>query len=141
VKPNSSLLMVGTVALVPPTLSFAIVLVVVPYSVASLQVIPSSPSSFRLLLSADQQKELRKVQSEAMPQILAVLTPSQQAQLEAKLARGLLLWQELAILNLSKAQQSEIRSIIKSQRLKIFKQLTPDQRRQLGRSVPAQLLQ
>ncbi len=140
-KPNSSLLMVGTVALVPPTLSFAIVLIVVPYSVASLQAIPSSSNSFQLLLSADQQKELRKVQSETQPQILAVLTPSQQAQLEAKLAQGLLLWQGLAILDLSETQQSEIRSITKSQRLKIFKQLTPDQRRQLGRSLPTQLFQ
>jgi hypothetical protein len=141
VKPNSDLLMVGTVALVPPTLSFAICLVVMPYSVTSFQEIPSDPNCFQLLLSVNQQKELRKIQSNAKPKILAVLNPDQQEQMNAKLSQGLLLWQGLVILDLSEVQQSEIQCIIKSQRLAIFKQLTPDQRRHLGRSLPKQLLQ
>jgi uncharacterized membrane protein len=140
VNPNSNLLMVGTVALVPPTLSFAILLVVMPYSVASLQAMPDDPDFFRLSISVDQQKELQQIHVETQPRILAVLTPTQRTQMDTTLAQGQLLWQGLAILDLSEAQQSEIRGIIKSQRLKIFKQLTPDQRRQLGRSLPTPLL-
>jgi hypothetical protein len=141
VKSNSSLLVVGTVALVSPTLTFAIFLVVIPCVAASFQAMPSYSDSFRLSISADQQKEFQNIQLETKPKILAVLTPSQQAQLDEKLAQGQLLWQGLAVLDLSEAQQSEVQSVIKSQRLKIFKQLTPDQRRQLGRSLPTQLFQ
>jgi hypothetical protein len=141
VKPHSSLLMAGTVALVPPTLSFAIVLVVVPYSVASLQVIPSCSNFSCLSLSVNQHKEIQKIQSETITQVWTVLTQSQQEQLDEKLAQGQNLWQGLAILDLSEAQQSLVKSIMKSQRLKMFKLLTPDQRQQLGRNLPAQLLQ
>lgn len=139
-KPNSSSLMVGTVALVPPTLSFTIFLAIVPYSVTSLQTIPSGSDSLRLLLSVVQQKKLQKIYSEMKPQVLAVLNPSQQGQLDATLAQGQNLWQGLAILDLSEIQQSRVRGIMKSQRLKIFKLLTPNQRRQLGHSLPAQIL-
>jgi hypothetical protein len=141
VKPNSSLLMVGTVALVPPTLSFAIFLAIVPYSVASLEAISSGSDPFQFLLSVDQQKKLQKLHAEMKPQVLAILHPNQQAQLETTLTQGQNLWEGLAILNLSEIQKSRVQGIMKSQRLKIFKLLTPDQRRQLGRSLPAQLLQ
>jgi hypothetical protein len=141
VKPNSSLLMVGTVALVPPTYSFAIFLVVVPYSVELLQTMPSVPNFSSLSLSLDQHKELQEIQSEIKPQVLAVLTPSQQVQLDAALMQGQNFWQGVASLNLSETQQSEVQTIMKSQRLKMFKPLAPEQRRQLGRSLPMQLLQ
>jgi hypothetical protein len=141
VKPNSSVLMVGTLALAPPTLSFTIVLVVVPYSVESLQAIPNCSDFSCLSLSVNQHKELQKIQAETIPQVWAVLTKSQQGQLDAKLVQGQNLWQGLTILDLSGTQQSLVKSIMKSQRLKMFKQLTPDQRRQLGLSLPAQLLQ
>jgi Spy/CpxP family protein refolding chaperone len=141
VKSNSSLLMVSTVALVPPTLSFAILLVVIPYSVESLQPIPNDPNFSSLLLSLDQHKELQEIQSAVKPQILAVLNPSQQAQLETKLMQGQSFWQGIASLDLSKTQQATVRTIMKAQRLKMFKLLTPRQRRQLGRSLPTQLLQ
>jgi Spy/CpxP family protein refolding chaperone len=133
--------MVGTVALVPPTLSFTIILVVVPYSVASLQTISSCSNFAYLLLSVNQDKELQKIQSETIPQVWAVLTQSQQAQLDTKLVQGQNLWQGLAILDLSETQQSLVKSIMKSQRLKMFKLLTPEQRRQLGRSLPVELFQ
>jgi hypothetical protein len=141
VTSNSNLLVVGTVALVSPTLTFAIFLVVMPYTVESSQAMPSHSDFFRLSLGVDQQKELQIIQLETKPKILAVLTSSQRAQLDEMLAQGQLLWQGLATLDLSEAQQSEVQSIVKSQRLKIFKQLTPDQRRQLGRSLPTQLFQ
>ncbi len=140
-KPNSSLLMVGTVALVPPTYSFAIFLVVVPYSVESLKTMPSGPNFSSLSLSLDQHKELQEIQSEIKPQVLAVLTLSQQVQLDAALMQGQNFWQGVASLNLSETQQSEVQTIMKSQRLKMFKPLTPEQRQQLGRSLPVQLLQ
>jgi hypothetical protein len=141
VKSNSNLLVVGTVALVSPTLTSAIFLIVMPYTVESCQAMPSYSNFFRLSLSVDQQQELQTIQLETKSKMLAVLTLGQRAQLDETLAQGQLLWQGLAILDLSEAQQSEVRSIIKSQRLKIFKQLTPDQRRQLGRSLPTQLFQ
>jgi hypothetical protein len=140
-KPNSSLLMVGTVVLVPPTLSFAIVLAVVPYSVVSSQTTPICADFSYLMLSVNQYTELQKIQLEVNPQVWAVLTQSQQAQLHEKLAQSQNLWQGLTILDLSETQQSLVKSIMKSQRLKMFKLLTPDQRRQLGRSLPVELLQ
>jgi Spy/CpxP family protein refolding chaperone len=106
-----------------------------------LQAIPSCSSFSCLSLSVNQHTELQKIQSENIPQVWAVLTQSQQAQLDTKLAQGQTLWQGLAILDLSEAQQSLVKSIMKSQRLKMFKLLTPDQRQQLGRNLSAQLLQ
>lgn len=133
--------MVGTVALVPPTLSFTILLVVIPYSVESLQPIPNDPNFSSLLLSLDQHKELQEIQSAVKPQILAVLNPSQQAHLDTSLMQGQTFWQGIASLDLSETRKSKIRTIMKAQRLKMFKLLTPHQRRQLGRSLPTQLLQ
>ncbi len=140
-KPNSSQLMVGTVALVSPTLSFVIFLAIVPYSVASLQTISRGSDPLQLLLSVDQQKKLQELNAEMKPQVLAILNPNQQTQLDAVLTQGKNMWEGLAILDLSEIQKSRVQGIMKSQRLKIFKLLTPDQRRQLGRSLPAQLLQ
>jgi Leucine-rich repeat (LRR) protein len=140
-KPDSNLLLVGTVAFVNPTLSFTITLTVVPCSVERLQEMPKGSSFFQLLLSIDQQKELQILQSITKPQILTILNPIQQLQLKESLTQGQALWQGLTILDLSETQQSEIKNIMKIQRLKIFKLLTPDQRQQLGSNLPAQLLQ
>jgi hypothetical protein len=141
VKSNSSLLTIGTVALVSPTLSFTIFLAIIPYSVASLHTMLSGPHSSQLFLSVDQEKELQRIHSQMKPQVLAVLNPNQRSQLNTTLAQGQNLWQGLVILDLSETQQSEVQSIVKFQRLKIFKLLTSDQRQQLGSSLPASLLQ
>jgi Leucine-rich repeat (LRR) protein len=140
-KPDSNLLLVGTVVFVNPTLSFTITLTVVPCSVEKSQEMPKGSSFFQLLLSIDQQKELQILQSITKPQILTILNPIQQLQLKESLTQGQALWQGLTILDLSETQQSEIKNIMKIQRLKIFKLLTPDQRQQLGSNLPAQLLQ
>lgn len=132
--PNLSPLMVGMVALVSPTLSFAIIQTIIPYSVTSAQAMPSGPDFSGLSLNSDQQKQLRDIQLEVKPKVLAVLTPTQQEQLESKLKQGQTLWQGLASLDLSKKQQSKVQSIMKSQRFKIVKILTPDQRSQLMHS-------
>jgi hypothetical protein len=120
--------MVGTVALVPHTLSFAILLVVIPYSVESLQPTPSDPNFSSLLLSLDQYKGLQEIQSGVRPKVLAVLNPFQQAQLDTKLMQGQTFWQGIASLDLSKTQQATVQTIMKAQRLKMFKLLTPHQR-------------
>jgi hypothetical protein len=134
VKSNLSPLMVGIVALVSPTLSFTIIQTIIPYSVTSAQAMPSGPDFSRLSLSPAQDKQLRNIQLEMKPKILAILTPTQQEQLEANLGKGKTLWRGLTSLDLSKEQQSKVQSIMKSQRFKIVKILTPEQRSQLMRS-------
>jgi Spy/CpxP family protein refolding chaperone len=138
---NSSLLLFGTVAFVDPALSFTIILTVVPYAVEKMQELPSIPNSFQLLLSMDQQKGLQNLQLVMKPQIMKILNPIQQIQLDESLKQGQALWQGLTLLDLSETQRTKIKRIMKNQRLKIFKLLTPSQRQQFGRSLPAQLFQ
>lgn len=137
-KPNLNVLMnavmVGTGVLVSSPESFSIIQIVVPYTVASVQAMPSGPDFSKLSLSQDQQAQLRQIQLEMKPQMMEVLTPSQQVLLEAKLARGETLWQGIASLDLSGKQQSKIQRIMKSQRFKFVKILTPEQREKLMRS-------
>ncbi len=137
-KPNLNVLMnavmVGMGVLVSSPESFSIVQIIVPYSVASVQAMPSGPDFSTLSLNSEQQEQLRNIQLEIKPQIMAVLTSSQQVLLEAKLAQGQTLWQGIASLDLSRKQQSKIQNIIKSQRFKIVKILTPEQREKLMRS-------
>jgi hypothetical protein len=140
-EPDSSLLLVGTVVFANPTLSYTMILTAAPYPVETFQEMPRGSHPFQLLLSVDQQKELQNLQSVMKPQVLTVLTPIQQVQLNEWLIQGQALWQGLTMLDLSETQQSEIKSIMKVQRLKIFKLLTPHQRRQLAHSLPTQLLQ
>lgn len=137
-KPSSNLLMsalmIGMGSLVSPTHSIAIFQIVVPYTVASVQAMPSGPDFSKLSLSQEQQAQLRNIQLEIKPQIMEVLTSSQQVLLEAKLAQGQTLWQGIASLKLSGKQQSKVQNIMKSQRFKIVKILTPEQREKLMRS-------
>jgi periplasmic protein CpxP/Spy len=137
-KPNPnvlmSALMVGMGSLVSPTHSIAIFQINVPYLVGSAQAMPSGPDFSQLSLSTGQQAQLQNIQLEIRPQIMEVLTPSQQVLLEAKLARGQTLWQGIAGLDLSGKQQSKIQNIMKSQRFKIVNMLTPEQREKLMRS-------
>jgi hypothetical protein len=132
-KSNLSPLIVGIVALVSPTLSFAIIQIIVPYSVTA-QAMPSEPGFSKLSLSVEQQRQLQNIQLEMRPQILAVSTPNQKSQLEMQLKQGNTLWQGLASLDLSKAQQSKFQNITKPQRFKVVNLLTPEQREQLMRS-------
>jgi hypothetical protein len=138
-KTNLNPLIVGTVALVPPTLSFAIVMVFVPYSVSQAIPISSSPDFSQLSLSVDQQQQVQTLQLEINSKILAILNRTQQAQMGEKLAQGQNLWQGLASIDLSQAQQSRIQTILKSQRQMILKVLTPEQGQQLLQSLPASI--
>jgi periplasmic protein CpxP/Spy len=126
-----SALMVGMVS---PPQSIAIFQINVPYLVGSAQAMPSGPDFSQLSLSTEQQAQLQNIQLEMKPQIMEVLTPSQQVLLEAKLARGQTLWQGIASLDLSGKQESKIQNIMKSQRFKIVQILTPEQRKKLMRS-------
>jgi Spy/CpxP family protein refolding chaperone len=135
IKPHLNALILGGIALVSSALSFTMVQLIVPSSVTSVQAMPSGPDFSKLSLSAEQQKQLQKIQLDTKPEIMKVLTPTQQTQLETKLVQGQTLWQGLASLDLSKTQQSKVQNIMKSQRFKIVRLLTPEQRSQLMRST------
>jgi Spy/CpxP family protein refolding chaperone len=119
---------------VPMLLSLVIVQAIVSSPATLVQAMPSGPDLSQLSLSSQQQKQLRNLQLEIKPKILAELNPSQQKQLETSFSQGQSLWQGLASMDLTKKQQSKIQNIMKSQRSKIAKILTPEQRAKLMRS-------
>jgi Spy/CpxP family protein refolding chaperone len=129
-KPNLSALMVGVVAWMLTIPSAAIIQTIFPTSAASARNMPD-PDFSKLSLSAKQQKQFEAIMK---PQIMPVLTSSQQKQLDANLSQGQSFWQALRSLNLSVTQQSKVKDMMKSQRFKIVKILTPEQREKLMQS-------
>jgi periplasmic protein CpxP/Spy len=134
IKPNLSALIVGTATLALPNLPLAIIQTIIPCLV-SAQDMSKGPDFSRLSLSVEQQKQLKNIQLEMKPQVMAVLNQSQKTQLEAKLARGQSLFQGMASLNVSEEQKSKLQGTMRYKMFKIFSLLTPEQRSQLMRSA------
>ena len=85
----------------------------------------------RIVLSAEQQAEFEKIQSDTLSQIEGVLTPEQKAQFAAGRESGQGFG---AIQNLIDPQKTQIRTILQSFNTKIGEMLTPQQREQIQQS-------
>lgn len=82
----------------------------------------------RIVLSAEQQAEFEKIQSDTLSQIEGVLTPEQKAQFAAGRESGQGFG---AIQNLTDPQKTQIRTILQTFNTRIGGMLTPQQREQI----------
>lgn len=128
----------GLVAFLAPALTLAVAIPFIPSSAqAGQKIAQMGPDFSKLSLSPAQQVQMRRIEADMKPRIMAILNPSQQVQLENKLAQGQTIWQVIPSLDLSRSQRSKFRGVMRSQMPKIFSILTPQQQEQLKRSLPA----
>lgn len=84
----------------------------------------------RLNLTADQKARLKTIRDNVRQQIEGVLTPEQQAKLQADRGQGMKRGQDLKSLNLSADQKARIKQIRENARSQMDSVLTPEQRSQ-----------
>lgn len=95
------------------------------------------PALSGIQLTPEQTAQLQQLQTQTRTQVMNVLTPEQQSQLQTTIAEAKELRSALNSMNLTQQQRSQLQSIFQSVRSQLNTILTPEQRRQLMQNLPA----
>jgi Spy/CpxP family protein refolding chaperone len=108
---------------------------------AQAQPMPPDPMQFvsELNLTADQQVQLKQLQSQVMSQVESILSPAQQQQLQTIRANGQQIRQSLAAMNLTAEQKQQLRQVFQSTRTQLNTVLTPAQQEQLRQKIQSRM--
>jgi periplasmic protein CpxP/Spy len=86
-------------------------------------------------LTQQQETQLTQLRSQTRAQMESILTPEQQNQLKAALARGEGMPNAIASINLSPEQKTQLQTIFQSTRTQMVNIITPEQRQQILQNV------
>lgn len=95
------------------------------------------PALAGIQLTPEQVTQLEQLRGQTRTQVMNILTPEQQIQLQATMAQAKELRSAVSAMNLSQQQRSQLQGIFQSVRSQLNAILTPEQQRQLMQNIPA----